>query len=211
MEELRTKIEEILPIDTTSKVDKLIVLLQQRNTVIDEQMCQRICDYIGSPQLVDYFFYSSVGHTPKLLGEFKRDNIQEIPSLVISFMPLDSEAKINRLINAIKENGGIITSTDKTAIYLKIWNPSLKSYWANKCHSELKITYLSPSSPIQDIPEKTKKTDKRNQPYSFAKKVDKKKRKPAILDPNSNDYDNQVLKERLKSKYADYEYGLSDW
>ena len=211
MADLSSEIKEILPIDNKSKVDKLIVLLQQRNTVIDEQMCQRISDYIGSPQLEEYFYNSSIGRTLKTFMEIKKVNSQTMSSIVRSYMPFDSKAQIDSLIDAIKENGGIITTTDKTNIYLKIWNPSLKTYWANKCQSELKVTYLPPSSPKEKIPEKTRNKSKRNQPYSFAKKVDKMKRETGILDPNSNDYDNQVLKEKLKSKYTDYEYGLSDW
>lgn len=32
-----------------------------------------------------------------------------------------------------------------------------------------------------------------------------------IVDPNSSNYETDLLKENLKSKYKDYDYGLSDW
>ena len=31
------------------------------------------------------------------------------------------------------------------------------------------------------------------------------------IDPNSPDYGSQLLKQQLRSKFAGYDYGLSDW
>ena len=31
------------------------------------------------------------------------------------------------------------------------------------------------------------------------------------IDPNSPDYGSQLLKQQLRTKFAGYEYGLSDW
>ena len=37
------------------------------------------------------------------------------------------------------------------------------------------------------------------------------KNKSQMIDPNSSNYETDLLKENLKNKYKDYEYGLSDW
>jgi len=205
MAKLSSQIKALLPFDSKMKVDELIVLLKQRNTKIDTQIYNRICGYIGNSQLEKYFLNSIDGLYIKIKEE---SNVQEpisVSPLVDSFKPLDSIAKVNSLIDAIKKTGGVISAEDKINVYLKIWDPSLKSYWAAKCQSELRITYLSPKQ--EKIPIKKNK----NKPHSFSNPVERKKRTHGIIDPNSSDYNNQVLKETLKSRYADYEYGLSDW
>ncbi len=42
-------------------------------------------------------------------------------------------------------------------------------------------------------------------------KEEKKSSSNRIVDPNSADFSNQLLKENLKKKFAGYDYGLSDW
>lgn len=144
MAKLSSQIKTLLPFDSKMKVDELIVLLKQRNTKIDTQIYNRICGYIGNSQLEKYFLNSIDGLYIKIKEE---SNVQEpvsVSPLVDSFKPLDSIAKVNSLIDAIKKTGGVISAEDKINVYLKIWDPSLKSYWAAKCQRELRITYLSP-------------------------------------------------------------------
>jgi len=207
MAKLSSQIKALLPFDSKMKVDELIVLLKQRNTKIDTQIYNRICGYIGNSKLEKYFLNSIDGLYIKIK---EKSNVQgpiSVSPLVDSLKPLDSIAKVNSLIDAIKKTGGVISADDKINVYLKIWDPSLKSYWAAKCQRELRITYLSPKQ--EKIPIKKKKN--KNKPHSFSNPVERKKRTHGIIDPNSSDYNNQVLKETLKSRYADYEYGLSDW
>ena len=214
MTKLSTEIKLLLPIDSRSKVDELVVLLRQRNTVIDTNMCKRICDYIANPQLEEYFFNTSIGNTLKVLRDIKDkdENVESVLSLLDLFKPLDSKANIDKLVDAIKEKGGVISSNDKTNIYLKIWGAELKTYWTSRCLRELKVTYLPPQKEKTIENRKTnEKKNKKRKSFSFANKYKSKRRTPGILDPNSSDYNNQVLKEKLKSKYAGYEYGLSDW
>ena len=47
----------------------------------------------------------------------------------------------------------------------------------------------------------------------FKKKKQKKgnKNRNHIVDPNSSDYNNQLLKANLRDKFKGYDYGLSDW
>lgn len=50
--------------------------------------------------------------------------------------------------------------------------------------------------------------------FSLPKKKKKKNRKKSgnrIVNPNSSDYNSQLLKANLKKKFDGYEYGLSDW
>lgn len=207
MAKLSSQIKALLPFDSKMKVDELIVLLKQRNTKIDTQIYNRICGYIGNSKLEKYFLNSIDGLYIKIK---EKSNVQgpiSVSPLVDSLKPLDSIAKVNSLIDAIKKNGGVISAEDKINVYLKIWDPSLKSYWAAKCQRELRITYLSPKQEKTSI----KKKKNKNKPHSFGNPVERKKRTHGIIDPNSSDYNNQVLKETLKSRYADYEYGLSDW
>jgi len=207
MAKLSSQIKTLLPFDSIMKVDELIVLLKQRNTVVDTQMYYRICGYIGNSQLEKYFLNSIDGLYIKIKEESYVQEPISVSPLVDSFKPLDSIAKVNSLIDAIKKTGGVISAEDKINVYLKIWDPSLKSYWAAKCQRELRITYLSPKQEKTSI----KKKKNKNKPHSFGNPVERKKRTHGIIDPNSSDYNNQVLKETLKSRYADYEYGLSDW
>lgn len=207
MPSLKSQIKSLLPIDTNAKVDELIVLLKQRNTMIDNQMYYRICCYIGNTQLKEFFFNSIGDDSLKIKKDCKEQSTISAPSLIDVFKPLDSITKINRLVDAIKDAGGVITPEGKANVYLKIWDSSLKSYWSTKCIDEIKVTYLPPKQEKSTI----KKEEKANKSHSFANQVEKKKRVLGILDPNSSDYNNQVLKEALKSRYTDYEYGLSDW
>lgn len=207
MAKLSSQIKALLPFDSKMKVDELIVLLKQRNTKIDTQIYNRICGYIGNSKLEKYFLNSIDGLYIKIKEESNVQGPISVSPLVDSLKPLDSIAKVNSLIDAIKKTGGVISAEDKINVYLKIWDPSLKSYWAAKCQRELRITYLSPKQEKTSI----KKKKNKNKPHSLGNPVERKKRTHGIIDPNSSDYNNQVLKETLKSRYADYEYGLSDW
>ena len=132
MAKLSSQIKTLLPFDSIMKVDELIVLLKQRNTVVDTQMYYRICGYIGNSQLEKYFLNSIDGLYIKIKEESYVQEPISVSPLVDSFKPLDSIAKVNSLIDAIKKTGGVITAEDKINVYLKIWDPGLKSYWAAK-------------------------------------------------------------------------------
>lgn len=52
----------------------------------------------------------------------------------------------------------------------------------------------------------------RNTKQSKKKKLKKgNKTRNQIIDPNSSDYNNQLLKANLRDKFKGYDYGLSDW
>lgn len=207
MGSLIKQIRGLLPIDSKSQVDKVIGLLYQRNTVLDAQIRQRICSYIEDPQMKTYFTNRTDGMSHAKAKAALEAERKPVYSYIGRFMPLDSIAKINNLIGAIKDAGGIITSEEKIDVYLRIWGAELKSYWSAKCLNELTVIYSARS---QKKMVKVKK-EKKYKPAATKAEKNTAKRTPGIINPNSTDYRSQVLKENLRSKYEGFEYGLSDW
>lgn len=52
---------------------------------------------------------------------------------------------------------------------------------------------------------------KKKRKKKHGKAINSKKLRNNPIDPNSPNYGSQLLKQQLKNKFADYEYGLSDW
>ncbi len=142
--------------------------------------------------------------------ENSKNKIVSVTPLMFLLKPLDSVTKINQLIAAIKKAGGVITKDDKVMIYLKIINHEAKKLWLEKSQAELIIL---PSTNIEksyiDILKGT--SCKKQTAKHKRKKKDKAIKGHRIIDPNSSDYNSQLLKENLSSKFSGYDYGLSDW
>jgi len=207
MGSLFKQIRGLLPIDSKSQVDKVFELLYLRHTVVDAQILRRICSYIEDPQMKAYFTNRADGMSHAKTQEALEAERKPVFSYLGRFMPLNSIAKINNLIGAIKDAGGTITTEEKIDVYLKIWGPDLKSYWSAKCLNELTVIYSATS---QKKVVKVKK-GKKYKPAATKAEKNTAKRTPGIINPNSTDYRSQVLKENLRSKYEGFEYGLSDW
>lgn len=142
--------------------------------------------------------------------ENSKSEIVSVTPLMLSLKPLDSITKINQLLAAIKKAGGVITKDDKIMIYLKIINHDAKKLWLEKAQAELII--LPSTNKERSYNEVlTAASSKKQTPKHKDKKKDKAKKGHRIIDPNSSDYDNQLMKENLRSKFSEYDYGLSDW
>ena len=142
--------------------------------------------------------------------ENSKSEIVSVTPLMLSLKPLDSVTKINQLIAAIKKAGGAITKDDKVMIYLKIINHEAKKLWLEKAQAELII--LPSTNKEKSYNEILKGPSSNKQPPKHkGKKKDKAKKGHRIIDPNSSDYNSQLLKENLRSKFSGYDYGLSDW
>ena len=142
--------------------------------------------------------------------ENSKSEIVSVTPLMLSLKPLDSVTKINQLIAAIKKAGGVITKDDKVMIYLKIINHEAKKLWLEKAQTEL--TILPSTNKEKSYNEILKgPTCNKQTPKHKGKKKDKAKKCHRIIDPNSSDYNSQLLKENLRSKFSGYDYGLSDW
>lgn len=144
-----------------------------------------------------------------MMENIKSDK-ESITSLMLSLRPINSITKVNQLLAAIKKSGGVITKADKIMIYLNIINHDAKKLWLEKSQAEL--TILPSTEEEKSYSEIAKRTPApkpaRRYDVSHMTKDDKGHR---MLDPNSSDYNSQLLKERLKSTFSGYSYGFSDW
>jgi hypothetical protein len=55
MSSLHSKLRELQPIDTESKVEEVLYLLKTRKTKIDSYVSDMVCNYIGDIKLIEYY------------------------------------------------------------------------------------------------------------------------------------------------------------
>ena len=126
---------------------------------------------------------------------------------------LVSAKKVLSLINELKNKNVKLTAELKARIVGKIQGKEALNFWREHfCELD--------TPELESKPEPSKKYIKDINTSSVHKSKKRNKwkwRKNNVVengpqvDPNSSNYETDLLKENLKSKYKDYDYGLSDW
>ena len=146
----------------------------------------------------------------------KKKKDDNIDALIKPYLPLDSRRKIDDLIRYIQIQQIPMSPKLDKMICSKIADDDLRFYY--DCISPVKAHNRSFNSlkkkkkrsffgGITNTVTKVKKKGKRI--INSIKKNDSNQK--ITVNPNSSEYDSQMMKANLKSKYDGYDYGLSDW
>lgn len=135
--------------------------------------------------------------------------------LIASYLPLDSKRKIQDLVQFIQTKKLELTKKLDQLICINIKDDYLRFYY--DCISPIKPHNLPFARSRKKrgkkmftggITNTVTKSKKKNKSNILRKNDDKR---TIILNPNSSEFNNQLLKENLRDKFEGYEYGLSDW
>jgi hypothetical protein len=124
---------------------------------------------------------------------------------------LDSANKVNLLINELRMKNIKLTAELKARIVGLIQSKEALNCWRDRfCEFDVPQTCKGTADSLVLTNGQTKTSSKR--------KHGKMKRKSKMMvnnerkvDPNSANYNFELLKVGLKDKFKDYDYGLSDW
>lgn len=124
MASLASTIKFLSPIDSKAKVDKIVEILRERNTLIDYRIDKIVYDYLADAELIDYY------HEKKKVLKHS-DNISSwfVSTLLASMTPINSVIKLKKLIEVIKKYGYALTLKDKEKIRKSITNDIVLKQW----------------------------------------------------------------------------------
>lgn len=106
---LRSQIEELLPLDSESQIDKLINVLTERHTSIDCYLEKLICSLIGIPSLVDYYKEKSSLITRIQLTS---ETIPYLADLLVKYYPVDNATKADAIYDEFTKDGNCLSRSD---------------------------------------------------------------------------------------------------
>ena len=123
---LISQVEATRPIDSKEKVDSLIALLQERNSVLDYYWDKLIRSFIDDPSVLEYY------KTKKSLLKFSNSPTEAFPSfsdILVSLYPVDNVEKVERLYKELRESDYPITRNDEAIVYSKIKGVDTQKRW----------------------------------------------------------------------------------
>lgn len=140
----------------------------------------------------------------------------DINAFVKPYLPLDNKRKIDDLVRQIQIQQIPISKKLDRMICNNIADENLRFYY--DCISPIKPHNISSLRPkkkknrmfLEGVSNTVTKIKKKGKSIIKGIKKDNNDRK-VVINPNSSDYDNQLMKANLSDKYKGYEYGLSDW
>ena len=124
MASLVSMIESLLPIDNKSKVDLVVEILRERNTIIDFPIEVIVYRYIKDPVLVSYY-----REKKKTLKHNEKISSRIVEALIVSLEPINSVMKMNKIVEGINKYGYTITNEDKEKIKSSITNDIVLQHW----------------------------------------------------------------------------------
>lgn len=146
----------------------------------------------------------------------KKKKVDNIGALIKPYLPLDSRRKIDDLIRHIQIQQIPISPRLDRMICDNLTDDDLRFYY--DCISPIKPHNLSFNRPKKKKRRNflggisntmTKIKNKGKSIFQGNKKNDDSRK--IIVNPNSPEYNSQMMKANLKDKYQGYDYGLSDW
>lgn len=145
------------------------------------------------------------------------NNYFDINAFIKPYLPLDNKRKIDDIVRQIQLLQIPVSKKLDGLICKNIADEDLRFYY--DCISPKKPHNLSFTRPLKKKRKRkflggiTHTTTKvKNKGKSIIKGFKKNNESHNILvNPNSSEYNSQIMKANLKDKYKEYEYGLSDW
>lgn len=148
----------------------------------------------------------------------KKKKVYNIDALVKPYLPLNNKRKIEDLVLFLQSQKIPFSKKLDTMICNNIATDDLRFYY--DCISPMRPHNLSTLSSkkkkkknflggILNTVTKFKKRNKNNIEKNGSKNNNSSR--TIVINPNSSDYNSQIMKANLNSRYKDYDYGLSDW
>ena len=186
---------------STKSIDGLLKRIARRPDELDEKASEMIQRSIPFHQLREYFcnrVYALFGKRFPIKDVFYKQSKKPTSS----YSPL----RLNKGITSLK--------VDSKRVEHFLSDLKFKDPEENKKPTKV---MEAPKTNVAVAQEDDQKKKHKFPNYGPAGKRKKNKNnkgpkgKHHILDPNSPTYQSEFLKQELKNKYKDYEYGLSDW
>lgn len=124
MASLSSMIKSLSPISSKAKVDKIVEILRERNTLIDYRIDKIVYDNLEDTELIDYYREKKKG-----LNHSESISSWLITTLIAYLKPINSIMKLNKLIEEIKKYGYALTLKDINKIRISITNDIVLKQW----------------------------------------------------------------------------------
>ncbi len=124
MASLDSIIKQLKPIDSTAKIDLLVEILKERDTIVDFSIEKKVYCCIKKTELINYY-----RNKKKSLRHNENISKQIVSDLIASKKPLNSVLKINDIAEEIRKYGYELTLKDKELLRDNITEQIVLNHW----------------------------------------------------------------------------------
>lgn len=154
-------IKQLQPINSRTKIDLLIDILKERDTIIDFSLERKIHSSLSNPGLINYY-----REKKKSLKHNENISSQIVSALIAFYEPINSIQKVNEIVEILKKYGYELTLKDKELIQNHITEEKAISHWisiSKYLNKEISEGYF-PLERIKKSKEDKEKKEKEDKP-----------------------------------------------
>lgn len=157
-------IKQLQPINSRTKIDLLIDILKERDTVIDFSLERKIHSSLSNPGLINYY-----REKKKSLKHNENISSQIASALIAFYEPINSIQKVNEIVEILKKYGYELTLKDKELIQNHITEDKAISHWisiSKYLNKEISEGYF----PLERIKKSKEDKEKKDKPQKTISK-----------------------------------------